>query len=201
MSLRFTVIKFLKKKRKQKKNSNVIRTDNHLICKFIIRNHLVRLLIKWLWVWITLLSHKLQIWRLPRARSSLTVRQTIECGFTLKLVRDVITQSKIQSYHFQFLICCYLNVLELITPVSKVFEEEELMPYEVRPIINETILNLNYAIQCDVDEDMLTSYLASFKVGDGSVITTVIQVEPLQMTFVQKESCEVSISEKKKVKI
>ena len=92
-------------------------------------------------------------------------------------------------------------MLELITPVSKVFEEEELMPYEVRPIINETILNLNYAIQCDVDEDMLTSYLASFKVGDGSVITTVIQVELLQMTFVQKESCEVSISEKKKVKI
>ena len=75
------------------------------------------------------------------------------------------------------------------------------MPYEVRPIINETILNLNYAIQCDVDEDMLTSYLASFKVDDGSVITTVIQVELLQMTFVQKESCEVSISEKKKVKI
>ena len=75
------------------------------------------------------------------------------------------------------------------------------MPYEVRPIINETILNLNYAIQCDVDEDMLTSYLASFKVGDGSVIATVIQVELLQMTFVQKESCEVSISEKKKVKI
>ena len=31
-----------------------------------------------------------QIWRLLRARSSLTFRQTIECGFTLKLVRDMI---------------------------------------------------------------------------------------------------------------
>ena len=95
------------------------------------------------------------------------------------------------------------------------FEEEELMPYEVKPIINETILNLNDAIQCDADEDVLASYTASFKVGDGSTITTecfnaanahklikdcrVIQVELLGMTFVQKESYEVAISAKKKV--
>ena len=38
------------------------------------------------------------------------------------------------------------------------FEEEELMPYEVKPIINETILNLNEAIQCDADEDVLVTY-------------------------------------------
>ena len=50
----------------------------------------VGLLTKWLWIRITLLSLKLQIWRLLRARSSLTFRQTIECGFTLKIVRDII---------------------------------------------------------------------------------------------------------------
>ena len=44
----------------------------------------------WLWVRIPLLSLKLQIWRLLRARSSLTFRQTIECRFTLKLVHDFI---------------------------------------------------------------------------------------------------------------
>ena len=93
--------------------------------------------------------------------------------------------------------------------------EEELMPYEVKPITNETTLNLNNAIQCDVDEDILTSYLASFKVGGGSTVTTecfnaadahklikdrrVIQVELLGMKFVQKESYEVAISEKRKV--
>ena len=89
------------------------------------------------------------------------------------------------------------------------------MPYEVKPITNETTLNLNNAIQCDVDEDILTSYLASFKVGGGSTVTTecfnaadahklikdrrVIQVELLGMKFVQKESYEVAISEKRKV--
>ena len=50
----------------------------------------VRLRTKWVWVRIPLLSLKLQIWRLLQARSSLTFRQTIECGFTLKLVRDMI---------------------------------------------------------------------------------------------------------------
>ena len=84
------------------------------------------------------------------------------------------------------------------------------MPYKVKPI-----LNLNDAIQCDADEDVLTSYIASFKVGDGSTTTTecfntahahklikdrhVIQVELLGMKFVRKESYEVVISEKKKV--
>ena len=37
------------------------------------------------------------------------------------------------------------------------FEEEELMPYKVKSIINETIVNLNDAIQWDADEDMLRS--------------------------------------------
>ena len=45
---------------------------------------------KWLGVLIPLLSLKLQISRLLRARSSLTFRQTTECGFTLKLVHDMI---------------------------------------------------------------------------------------------------------------
>ena len=50
----------------------------------------VRLRTKWLLVRILLLSLKLQIWRLLRARNSLTFRQTIEPGFTLKLIHDMI---------------------------------------------------------------------------------------------------------------
>ena len=42
----------------------------------------------------SLLSLKLQICHLLRARSSLTFRQTIDCRFTLKLVRDIITYSQ-----------------------------------------------------------------------------------------------------------
>ena len=64
---------------------------------------------------------------------------------------------------------------------------------------------------------MLTSYSASFKVGDKSTITTecfntadahnlikdrrVIQLDLLKMKFVRNESNEIAISRKKKVRI
>ena len=53
---------------------------------------------KFLCVQISLLSRKPQIWCVLRARSYLTFSQTIECGFTLKLVRDMImTNSQIHG--------------------------------------------------------------------------------------------------------
>ena len=72
-------------------DSNGIRTHDHLVRKRKL-NHL--------WVRIPLLSLKLQIWSLLRARSSLTFRQTIECGVTLKLVRDMLI-----TYSYFLLLC------------------------------------------------------------------------------------------------
>ena len=75
----------------------------------------VGLQIKWLWVWISLLSLKLQIWCLLRTRSSLTFRHTIECRFTLKLVCDmIITYSQIHradkcSQHSSIIWSVWLN--------------------------------------------------------------------------------------------
>ena len=90
-------------------DSTGIRTHNHLVLKRTL-NYLAKvakwlscvlstylhggfdcmlLLLVGLRVWIPLLSLKLPIWRLLQARSSLTFRQTIECRFTLKLVRDM----------------------------------------------------------------------------------------------------------------
>ena len=44
---------------------------------------------------------------------------------------------KLQLYRFLCLVCCCLDVLELITPPApKLFEKDKLMPYEVKPIIN-----------------------------------------------------------------
>ena len=50
----------------------------------------LKLRTKWLWVRISLLSLKLQIWCLLWARRSVTFWQTTEYGSTLKLVRDLI---------------------------------------------------------------------------------------------------------------
>ena len=97
--------------------SNGFRTNNHLVRKRTL-NHLAklaslvkwlsfRLQTKWLRIRIPLLSLKLQICRLLGTRSSLTFRQTIECRFTLKLVRDmIITYSmeinEIFSFRYDF---------------------------------------------------------------------------------------------------
>ena len=77
------------------KDNKVIRTHNHLVRKQSL-NHLAKL-VKWLSSVVSTYlcgeidcKYKLQIWRLLRPRSSLTFRQTIECGFTLKLVCDMI---------------------------------------------------------------------------------------------------------------
>ena len=64
----------------------------------------IRLRTKLLWIRILLLPHKLQIWCLLQARSSLIFRQTIERGLTLKLVRDMIitcSQMHHTSKYFQ----------------------------------------------------------------------------------------------------
>ena len=58
----------------------------------------VRLQTKWLWVRLPLLSLKVQIWHLLRARTPLTFKQTIESRFTLKLVRDMIMHTVQKSY-------------------------------------------------------------------------------------------------------
>ena len=78
-------------------DSSGIQTHNLLVLKRAL-NHLAKLAkwfsvclrTKWLWVRIPLLSLKLQICCLLRARHSLTLRQTIKCRFTQKFARDMI---------------------------------------------------------------------------------------------------------------
>ena len=84
-------------------DSNVIRTHNHLVGKRT-PSHSAKLSLmvecsrtKWLWVRLKLLSLTFHIWSLLRARSSLTFRQTTECGFTLKLERGSLVVNDLCS--------------------------------------------------------------------------------------------------------
>ena len=69
----------------------------------------------WLWIRMLLLSLKLQIWCLLRARSSLTLKQTKDSKFTLKRVRDmIITYSQMRrtgkySQHSSIIWSVWLN--------------------------------------------------------------------------------------------
>ena len=63
---------------------------NSIIWPVLLNGWMLVYKLGWLWVQIKLLSLNFQIWRLLVARNSLTFRQTIECKFPLKLVREMI---------------------------------------------------------------------------------------------------------------
>jgi len=54
---------------------------------------------------------------------------------------------KLNSYRFLCLVCAYVNVLELITPISKVFEGEGLLITEIQPTLSETLENIDNEIE------------------------------------------------------
>ena len=67
---------------------------------------------------------------------------------------------KFKNYRFLVLSCVYLDLLEQTTPVSKIFESNSLLPFEVKPLVKTAIFNLSDQIE---DSDMLDSHLQRFK--------------------------------------
>ena len=116
-------------------DSNGSRTHSHLVPERTLNDLAslakwlsVQLRTKWLWAWLPLLSLKLQIWHLIRARRFLTFRQTIECGFTLKLIRDMIItcrQSKIVTESSKL-----TNFLELLFRMCFHLSEQVFMIFK-----------------------------------------------------------------------
>lgn len=100
---------------------------------------------------------------------------------------------KLQSYHFLCLVCCYLDVLEQITPASKIFEAEGLLPYEIKPTMDETISNLNETIEASIDEDMLVSHLSSFRLTDDSVFLIFLKGDDSKKKNTDREKVELEL--------
>ena len=105
-------------------DGNGIPTHNHLVRKWALK-HLAKLVRLNGWVFVYKLSGcgfdavaviKLRIWHLLRARSSLTFRQSIECEFTLKRVRDmIITGSNFEDMFLKINFQTYYISTELLT--------------------------------------------------------------------------------------
>ena len=75
------------------------------------------------------------------------------------------------------LVTCYLDILEIVTPISKLFEAELLLPFEVQPLVSETIANSDNCINASVDDDLLVSYLAPFHVIDGELNSSFLKAD------------------------
>ena len=50
-------------------------------------------------------------------------------------VKDLL--KKLNSYRFMSFVTCSLDILEIVTPISKLFEAERLLPFEVQPLVSE----------------------------------------------------------------
>ena len=73
------------------------------------------------------------------------------------------------SYKMLCLVCTYLDVLEKITPASKVFEGEGLLAYEVRPSIDYTLMELEECKEsAGKADEFLDSNLARFKLREDT---------------------------------
>ena len=73
---------------------------------------------------------------------------------------------KLNLYRFMSLVTCYLDILEIVIPISKLFEVECLLPFEVQPLVYETIADIDDCINATIDDDLLVIYLASFCLMD-----------------------------------
>ena len=84
---------------------------------------------------------------------------------------------KLNLYRFMSLVTCYLDILEIVTPISKLFEAERLLPFEVQPLVSETIANIDNCINASIDDDLLVSYLASFRLMDGELNSSFLKAD------------------------
>ena len=64
------------------------------------------------------------------------------------------------------LVTCYLDILEIVTPISKLYDAEHLLTLEVQPLVSETIVNIDNCINASIGHDLFVNYLASFRVMD-----------------------------------
>ena len=75
------------------------------------------------------------------------------------------------------LVTCYLDILEIVTPISKLFEAERLLPFEVQPLVSETIANIDGRINASIDDDLFVSYFASFRAMDGELNSSFLKAD------------------------
>ena len=90
-----------------------------------------------------------------------------------------------------------MDILEISTPISKIFEGEGLITCEVETIIAETLQNIKEEIDaCGKDDEFLTSHLASFKGIEEKKIfcPTFIKAENTHQKSLHKESVSIELN-------
>ena len=105
-------------------------------------------------------------------------------------------QNNLRSHRFLCLVCTYLDILEILSPISKIFEWEGLIACEIAPLVTETLTNIEEEIEaCGKDDEFLTSHLASYKGTEDTKIAcaTFIKADDKTKKNVHKERVTVQL--------
>ena len=104
---------------------------------------------------------------------------------------------KLKSYKLINLVCCYLDILDSITPASKIFEAEELLPYEVMPIVKETIANID-----DILDDLSNefSHVATFNIKGNQLTAMFKRGDDTRRKKEDREKHEISLEDIRELK-
>ena len=91
-------------------------------------------------------------------------------------------KKKLNLYSYMSLATRQLDILEIITPISKLFKVGRLFPFEMQPLVSGTIANIDDCINASIDDDLLVSYLASYCVIDGELNLSFLNVDDRNMS-------------------
>ena len=95
--------------------------------------------------------------------------------------------NKFRNYHYIFLTCSNLNLLEKAVPVSKIFEGEGLLPFEIKGAIKTTLADLNELAEDDCDD--IDGHLQRFYPVEGESIIVSSYDSPLDKSR-KHENCQ-----------
>ena len=73
---------------------------------------------------------------------------------------------KFHSYDFLVTVKRYLDLLEVMVPVSKIFETNELLPHQIPPTIKNTLMTLEMNIdEIGKEDEFLDGYVCRYEVA------------------------------------
>jgi hypothetical protein len=73
--------------------------------------------------------------------------------------------NKLHSYKFLCQTSVYLDILESISPLSMIFEKNLLMAYDVKPAVEQTLVNFQEMLD-ENEDDALGRFLHKFTLRD-----------------------------------
>ena len=119
----------------------------------------------------------------------ITAFENVVAGWKTKQPTRSGHLEKLRSYKFLNMTCCYLDILESISPASKIFEVENLLPHEVMPVLKETLANIGDILE-ETDDSNL-SYVATFSIKGKQLATTCCRGDDKRRKKVEREKIEI----------